>query len=753
MSARALRRHASTIVLGVLVAAASVVVFVVDRGAVTTDEAEQRKGNLFDAWRADDVTEVALTRGGRTTRLVRGAGDDGQPGFFRVEIDGASYAGDEQAIDDYLGRLEFALAERRVTAGSIDRAAFGLTAPRLTVEVTMGALRRTLAIGGEAPKPPGSSYAEVAGRGVFVVTSQLVAALDVAPETFRSRTFVPYVTPELASIELATHDGSVKLTRAPWSSGRGPGFRVDPSSPDSPDLGPIAGARVSAASMELVAAALGAMQASSFLDDAAADRAARDDLTLRLAPRDPAAAPGEIAIGGDCPDRESAVVAIRRSPTRAAVCLPREAVEPLRAPLRDLVDRKLVGATLDEVTEVRFEEGATALEIARSGYGFRERSPHERDVDPDAGRAFLEALLRVEATRFAAGDAAALGLSPPRLRVRVTSIGASAIDAGSDRVETIEVGSATREGVYARRLEDGAILALPPDAARRLGADDRAFRERALLTARPGDVSRLRVEQAGVTQVIERAADGSLSLAEPKGEGLTLDPGLALQALEVLTRLRAERWVTDDDPGAFGLASPRITIEAEIAGDPGGGAPRRFGVRLGALAPSGGAYARVDGDPDVLVAPRAFEETITTLLLDRSALAVRASDVTRVTLEAAAGAKRVFERVGKDGERPLARVGAGSVDAVAAAADVEESLGDLTATAAVSLGAPRPIEGFERPRLRAELSLADGATVRLVVGARATLRDIEVDYVRRDGVAATYAVARAKIDPLLDAVR
>ncbi|MCC6558950.1 MAG: hypothetical protein IT372_38980, partial [Polyangiaceae bacterium] len=75
----ALRRHATTLVLVALTAAAGVTVFALDRGSISTDEAEHRKRNLFDAWRPDEITEVTVTTSGRTARLTRGEPyDEGQ---------------------------------------------------------------------------------------------------------------------------------------------------------------------------------------------------------------------------------------------------------------------------------------------------------------------------------------------------------------------------------------------------------------------------------------------------------------------------------------------------------------------------------------------------------------------------------------------------------------------------------------------------------------------------------------------------
>ncbi|HEY4122513.1 MAG TPA: DUF4340 domain-containing protein, partial [Byssovorax sp.] len=188
---RFVRRHATTIVLTLAALAALVVVLLVDRGSVSTNEAFMRKKNLFDAWRADDVTAVTLRARGHVARLARGAVNVAGQRPWDVEIDGARHPAEEQVVDQLLGALEFAQAVRRVAPGAVDRAEMGLDAPVETVDVEMPPLGYELSLGGPAASPLGGRYAEVKGKGVFVVPGALASALDVPPDQLRSRQFVP----------------------------------------------------------------------------------------------------------------------------------------------------------------------------------------------------------------------------------------------------------------------------------------------------------------------------------------------------------------------------------------------------------------------------------------------------------------------------------------------------------------------------------------------------------------------------------
>ena len=761
---RALGRHATTLVLVALAIAAAVLVFARGPAAVSTDEAEHRRKNLIEAWRPDDITELTVTASGRTARLVRGEADGGGQRPWSVEIDGQRYVADEQAVDQYLGTLEFAAAERRVSDAT-DRGALGLSAPRITVALTMGPRRERLIFGGSAPTPPGAAYAEVSGRGVFVVSKQLEAALDVPPERFRTRRFVPYLSTELAGLLLDGEGGPRHLARAAWASGgRGAGFRFDGSTPEGK-------VRAQAEAVDRILTALGGLQAEVFLSDDEAERAAAKRVTVTLVPREAGAKAGVLEIGGACPGGAGGprdpggerVVAIRREPTRASACVPASALEALTAPAGELVDRSPVGAPLDEVTEVTLTEGDRRLELSRAEAEWHLRAPEDRRVPTEVGRALVQALLDVEATRVIASGAASAagGLDPPRATVRIVSTPPTAEGAPGERVETLEIGapSAGSDIVLVRRLEDGAVLEVPAATAGALLPGELSLRPVQVFDFGGDRVRSLRIEEGGLVQRLRRTEGGGWELLEPAGEGLRADLGLASDVAEVLGTLTASRWVSADGGGGYGLAAPRRVIEAEVAGE-GDQAARTARVEIG--APTGaGSFARAGGGPAVFVAPPALEATAGRLLLDRSVFLVAPERVARITLAPERGAPVMV--TASPGGWTIARssgVGAGapaaSAEAAALAAGVRDALAGLTAEGAVSLGAPEERQGLDRPRLRVtvELTPAQGAAprpIRIALGAGDAFRGTSVVYARRDGVAATYALAQAKIRPLFEA--
>ncbi|WP_441287528.1 DUF4340 domain-containing protein [Sorangium sp. KYC3313] len=772
---RPLRRHATTLLLVALAAAAAVALLVLDRGSVSTDEAERRKKHLIEAWRPDEITELTVTMASpgapRTARLTRGEVDDAGQRPWNVEIDGQRTPADEPTVDQLLGTLEFATAERRVSAEASDPAALGLASPRLSIALAMGPRRERLLLGGGAPTPPGAVYAEVAGRGVFVITKQLASALDVAPDRFRSRSFVPYVAAELSGLTLDGDGGSRRFSRAPWGGGRGAGFRFAEGSPGG------SGVRVSAPALDLVLSALGRMQADAFLSEEEARQAASSGgprVTLTLEPSDPAAKRGVIDVGGACPGRPDHVVAVRREPARAAACVPASVLDPLTEEASRFVDLALVAAPLDEVAEVKLTAGERSLELARAGSEWHLRAPQDRPVPTETGRALVHALLDVRATRLlpAASDLAALGLASPRATLRVVSTPPGAVAEGEpqERIETLEIGAEQAGVVHVRRLEDGAIAEIPALAAGALLPSEASLRSMKVFDFTPDRVSALRIEHLGLVQRLRRTGEGAWRLVEPTGEGLAADSELADELAERLAGLQAERWFAEDAGQSHGLGAPRLVVEAELdpAPEPGGGgtgaATRAARVALGARA-GAGSFARAGDGAAVFVAPPALEAAAGRLLLRRDVFLVPPDEIARVTLAPRGAKPVVIER------SPEGFTIAGAADRASAAAlatSVRDALADLRAEGAVALGEPERRHGLSPPRLRVTVELSRPQTApaedsdavpprapvgsfTIAIGAGDAFRGTNVAYARRDGVRAVYAIAQSRVRPLLEA--
>jgi hypothetical protein len=722
-----LRRHGTTIALVALAAIATVVVFWTDRDTITTDEARARRRKLVPVLRPETLSEIAIDTGTRRARLVRGAEDDAGQRRWEIEADSAREPAEEMAVDQLIGSLREGVMEREIAPANIDRRAMGLDSPRGSIALTMGTMKLRVLLGGPAPTPPGAIYAEVEGHHGAVITADLAAAIGVSPDALRERALVRWEAADLDSLAIEGEGGSTRLVRATWPVPRGASFRVEGAG------------RASGAALDRVWDALAKLKADAFLSDAEADKALARKVRVTLAPRGGKRV--TIDLGGDCPGHTDDLVAVRREEGGARVnaCVAKGALAPLVAPAAEMVDRKLVGARADEVIDLKLEEGKKRIVIARSGAHWHEQEPVDRTVEPDVGRAFLERVLDVRGARFVTGEPGALGLDPPRAVVRVASVVG---EGQKERLEQIEIGAEQGGFVHVRRVEDGAILAVPAEAAAALAPDELALRPKRVLDEPASSFQVIKVVGPRGTQRAERRADGAWRLVDPKGEGLVPDPGLLSELAEDVASLAADRWIGVAKP-EHGLDRPRITVEVETAGG------KKIEVLIGSPAKSG-SFAQVRGDAAVFVAPQRLEAAADRWLVDRAALLPDVERVRKVTILGEGGKKVVLEQSGG----ALTIAGAPNDAAASArAAAVRDALGELIAEGAASVGPPEKAQGFDKPSLVVTVEEEGKKPVEIRFGASDTFRRTAVVYARRAGIDATYAIAQGKVRALADALR
>jgi hypothetical protein len=714
-------RAITPIVLVVVAAAAAAYAYVFDRARVSDADRAGRRHDVFPSFRVEDVRRIELTRDGTTLALVRD-----EAGAAWTMTSPVYERADASSVDVLLRELQMATRVRDV---SRDDAA-GLDAPRLTGRVQVGPIEYRIALGADAPRPEGAAYMCVDDEGSFVVGRALKVQLLRGADAYRERSIVPYGASEVARIESAGQGAGFVLARA------GDSFRV----------GGVDGLRASRAGADRVLMALGDLRAEVFVDDAAAERAtAAPARVVTIAPRDAGRPLVRLVVGGPCPRQEQDVVVVRTAPARVAACVPRAAVEALQTAEGSLVDRALVFARSDEIAELRLEPVArddARVDVARRGTGWHERSPEERDLsDEESESANSLAAALAEAEAIEARKAAPGERVPVRSRVTI-------VRAGTGQAEVIEVGGVEDGVARARRVDDGAVLRLAPEVARR-------FEPHAVALRAPG-VWRASIDPADVVAIDDGCSappqrlelrEGTWLLRTPAG--FAADPRAAADLAVAIARARADAWIAESDDGSFGLAADRsCTVSATLeAGDAGPG--QRVGLVIGA-AGDGGVYARTLDAPAVLVAPTSLLALLAHPAIDRSRLRIDPAALGAVTLDRA-GARLVLVRSGDH----LARGGDGDSDASSSDARIEEALGGVRARFAVHTGPPAHDEGFERPTLVIDAALrADGGasvTTHVAVGAPTRVDGSDAYFARVAGVDATYAVPRAPVDAILDA--
>jgi hypothetical protein len=699
-----LRAHATSIALALL-AAGAVVYAYVGRGSVTEAEKKTREGSVFAAWRREELARIVIDHGAEHIALERTKDDAGDAEWWLRAPRGEK--ADAESADKLAAALEFASVARKVDPGA---SVPGWDAPRARGEVAMGALTYRFTLGGEAPTPPGSAYLRLDGAGTVVVGRDLVTALLAGADTYRSRAVVPYLSIELARLDVKSATGAVAIERADDVS-----FKLAPS-----------GLRASRSKLDVLWGALAEARAEAFLPDAVADGlVASPRVSITMTPKG-GRTPGLLRVGDACPGNADDVAVVRDAPTRLSACAPKGILAGLGMTEAELVDTHLFAAHDDEVAELRIESLAPparggAIELARKENGWRERSPAERDLTGEAAEAAASLVTLVAGAEGSSPRAS--GKEEPFAAVgRVTLRRAD-----GDTAEVVELGPPDAAGdVPVRRLFDGARLRVAAAVARNLTPRAVAFRGREPWTPRieGAPVASIETRCEGLAQRATHDGD-SWTMRTPAGFGV--DNATVLGVIDAVTRARVESWAADVDDGHFGFGAPPCFIALTLRLD---GGDRVARIELGSDG-EGGIYARTADDPGVFVAPVALRERARTWLVDLHGLVP--AEVLRVTLER--GGKRLS--FGADAGEPL------GADAVLAAASV------LRADSVVHLGAALADEGFARPSLVLTASGGSGAR-RVVFGRDGLAGTAPIVYARVDGVDATFAVDRDRTRPFLE---
>ncbi len=713
------RKYGST--LGLVACATALGAFAyVDRTRVSDAERKERENDVFPAYRRQDVNRIELVQGGvRLAFEKRLSGDAGDTTWQMTSP--RDEPADAAAVDKLLGDVEFAGIVRKVDPA----AAAGLGAPRVVGALTMGGLVYHFALGAAAPTPEGAAYFRLDGEGTFVVSRDFATSLLKAPDAYRERTVVPYLSLEIERLAVKGDGEDFTIERMDEVS-----FRL-------PELG----LRASRETLDRVWGALGEGRAESFLEDEAADRAIALPLAIEMTPRDRAKKDGALLIGGVCPGHPDDVVMIRQRPTRLSACVPKGILPGLRVTPAELVDKRLFAAAGDEIAELVLEPlpSGPKVEIARKESGWHERSPADRDLasdEVDEVNALAASLAKGEALDVTRADPNA----PFEARARVR------IQRGEAKgEETVELGSPSPSGgALVKRLADGAILRVSDALARRLVPSPIALRgKQVFLPPLEGKVANtIETQCDGRAQKLSRDTNG-WSLQKPAGY-VADSPGAA-DLVNVVARADAEAWISEGDDGSFGFDKSACSITLGYADDEGGA--RTVGIVFGREAEPGEYFARPLGQPGVFLAPRSLHDEALRVLIDRSGFHVDSAEVETLAL-ARGGSRLVLSR--REGKLDVP--GGGRADL---GEKIALALDALRADDVVHLGPPAHKEGFAHPSLDVRIRMrgdAGAREVHFVVGDSALILRERMFYARLDGIDATFAVARDRIAPLLDAL-
>ncbi|MCA9625670.1 MAG: DUF4340 domain-containing protein, partial [Myxococcales bacterium] len=457
---------------------------------------------------------------------------------------------------------------------------------------------------------------------------------------------------------------------------------------------------------------------------------------LVITPLDEQAEPAELVFGGEgC--GPGTILVTRRAPSPDAGCVPAETADAvLGLSAERLRDQHVVGTAKDDIVEIlwRAPDGPE-VELARIESGWNMRKPVAGPAESEPVAELLDRMIELEGS-FADGepDLEALGIAPPRAEVVLRGLPERGVEEADQREERIEVGAARDGQVALRRVDDGRILFVSEEDGRFFLPRPSALRSTQILEVSLAAVRGLRLDCKGRKQHVTRLPAGSWTLEEPK-TSLSVDVGSVGAITENLRQLKALRWIAERPAPAHELDEPwcKVTLESEE-----GGEKRRHTLLLGAPT-QGGYFAKQSDAPAVFVAPKGLGAAAQEWLVSRSWLMTDEATIRKVTLLGRDGARREVERRGGAwSDRALGRT-------------VEAVLGQLLAEAVLSLGRG-PEKGFDDPTLRITIETDDGERRELVVGRGEVWKNTSVFLVRDDRVDATFAVAKSRLELLLDAL-
>jgi hypothetical protein len=734
------RHHASTIAVLAL-AVLSTFLVLLDRGRVSTGEAELRAENLLDAWRVDDLTQIDVKTADHELTLARERTEDDQPNWVLYDH-GEKLDGDEQAMSEYAMNLELALFERRAPGAS--PAESGLDAPRATITVHMGSVRYVVKVGGPAPSPEGAAYVEVQGgardRDVYVIKRDIVDELLVEPAELRTRRLAMLLSPSVEEYRVSYASTAFTLKRGGWGGRTAGAFLLEHKEQKT---------RAAYREVDAFLTAVGRVEVTDFAP--VPEKDPEDAVTVTIKPRK-GGSEIKLVVGGAC---EGGILAVRRAPDPVAGCIPKGVGEQLRVQPETLVDRRVLGTAETDLIELKLDGGGKdVVEVARQGGGWHMRRPTDGVADDDAMKNLLAAMIAAEGTIVRDADLDALGLRAPRGRVRIIALPERGSATATDvREENLEIGAAMEDGTYVLRKDDGLVLKVDSEVAESFLPHPSLLRGNSVIEEDTKYIAAIETDCEGKRQRVERGSDGNWTFATIDGEEVEdaevgVDGALVTDLVDGLRQLKAVRWVAEVPAASHGLdpATCRVTLELDEPDptDPSGQKrkKREREVIVGSDT-QGGNYAKLaDGDA-VFVAPRALKNAASLWLLSRTSLLLDDADVDTLTLKAADGRTLTVTRQGKKWK-------AGGEGGDALGEQVHGAIDQLVAELVMSRGKGEVGE----PILTVEVKLRStpDKPIRIVVGDAEVWRHTRIYRVRRSDRDVVYGVAQPRIQPLLDAL-
>lgn len=612
------------ITIGLVVVNVALLAFILiyERGTLSTSETAGRSGQVLRTFIRDRVERVELVRGDEPAiAFVRERdpeAEDDELGEWVIR-EPIEVAADADAVDSLLSELEWLGANRTLEGISDeDRETFGLTEPRFVVRYTVIESTYELRVGGEAPTGNGVYVAVEGEDTAYVVSSDLVEALDHDVNHFRNKElFDGFYTTRVERVRiddvLFEKEADIWRVREPIRGWANVGL-VD---------------RLMAVTRELNATRFIAEDADDLgrygLDapwhELTVTRRDEEGVEYREA---------RLRVGAPCGEHDAERYAIAGA-DGPVVCVSVSDVEDLVVDAGRLREQRLLALGEEAIESFVLTRDGSRLEVEREDDSWKlftgpegERGEATR-VEDDAVAEWTAALRDTGATAYESLDDPR-GTDSPWLRVVI------ARRSDSPPIE-LAFGDRDDEGVWVRRGDEDAVVRFDAALVEDVDVGPLRFRARDLFEAEAADVSRIRLETAsrGVEERAVRGEGGTWRLEAPVEADA--DRVVVSAIGRQLAELRAERFVAASPAREHGLSSPSATISATFTPDPeAGGEESTVLVRIGAET-DGGSFAQIDDEDAVFVLSGDRVDALTRALVSLDALTVDADALESLRLE------------------------------------------------------------------------------------------------------------------------
>ncbi len=804
----------TTIVLAIVATAMLAFIVFYERDTIGSRELEERKGRVLSRFVRSRVDKLEIERKGATLVLSRKPDPDieYELGEWGIEKPFSARA-DEEVVDGLLGELEWLEPERTLSdIAADDRKRFGFDKPRLRLRYAMGKQTVSLIVGKEDPTGHGVYVAADDPSKAFVVSNDLVEALDHGPGHFHTKEMHEGIsTYRVRSLRLRDADGERVVEKREglyWLSE------------------PIQ-ALAATSAVEETLDALDGMRAKRFVTHKLKDPSQYGldapvlEAVVEEPPETETAQPDKKGVhegkgkkeatkeepvrlrfraGAPCRegDAEKELYAVVGE-TGPVMCVAEEALSKVRKTAEGLRDRRFLPFKDGKIKVLHLASGPKRLELREKDYSWHykayvdKREVASGEADQEAVDEWFKALRATEAKAFAPADQPSLRAA----RVEAPRTTLTLETRGSEQRFVIRVGSVKADAVFVRRDREPWVMSFPASCQDLLEPTSVRFRKLQLLTEPQKDLVRLEIQRRGTRdtptlETLVKGEDDKWSLEKPLDA--LADDVTVTELARQLSQLKADRYVADLAEPRHGLGNPYMTISAQYkpssgtadglhehpeddqpeddkgeASDKGAASDvssksRTHAVKLGNEA-EGGRYAQLGENPVVFVAPSELVDQVADPLVSRDLLSTATTDIETIELRSGDETLSIrrkgegFEVVGSDGDDGRSEE----------AGQLATRISNLRASAVISYGKPAAAYGLQAPSHRIAVTHRFGVkgpsgvqepqTHELLFGRDATLPGQTEQtephgephvYVRRSDLPVTFAVTASTKEQLFE---